>query len=87
MKTLFQTLCDLDASNDLALNSVINIFAVEHGLDANYDRDDILALIAETTNQIEAANAYNIVATGSCGVPSDIVDINTTMPLGKLFMN
>jgi|TARA_Y100000310_G_scaffold133087_1_gene132007 hypothetical protein len=87
MKTLFQTLCDLDASNDLALNSVINIFAVEHGLDANYDRDDILALIAETTNQVEAANAYNIVATGSCGVPSDIVDINTTMPLGKLFMN
>ena len=87
MKTLFQILTDLDAADDAALNSVINIFAVEHGLDANYDRDDILALIAETTNQVEAANAYNIVATGSCGVPSDIVDINTTMPLGKLFMN
>ena len=87
MKTLFQTLCDLDAANDAALNSVINIFAVEHGLDAYANRDDIIALIAETTNQVEAANAYNIVATGSCGVPSDIVDINTTMPLGKLFMN
>ena len=87
MKTLFQILTDLDAADDAALNSVINIFAVEHGLDANYDRDDILALIAETTNQVEAANAYNIVATGSCGVPSDIVDINTTMPLGKRFMN
>ncbi len=87
MKTLFQILTDLDAADDAALNSVINIFAVEHGLDAYYDRDDILALIAETTNQVEAANAYSIVAAGSCGVPSDIVDINTTMPLGKLFMN
>ena len=68
MKTLFQTLCDLDAADDAALNSVINIFAVEHGLDAYANRDDIIALIAETTNQVEAANAYNIVATGSCGV-------------------
>ena len=72
MKTLFQTLCDLDAADDAALNSVINIFAVEHGLDAYYNRDDIIALIAETTNQVEAANAYNIVATGSCGVPQQI---------------
>lgn len=72
MKTLFQTLCDLDAADDAALNSVINIFAVEHGLDALYNRDDIIALIADTTNHVQAANAYNIVATGSCGTPSVI---------------
>tara|TARA_B100000959_G_C14667147_1_gene494879 strand:+ start:134 stop:358 length:225 start_codon:yes stop_codon:yes gene_type:complete len=72
MKTLFQTLCDLDAADDAALNSVINIFAVEHDLDAYYNRDDIIALIAETTNQVEAANTYSIIATGSCGTPSVI---------------
>ena len=69
MKTLFQTLCDLDASGDEAFNKVINIFADAHGLDAGMDRDDIIALIAQTTNHVSAVNAYNIVATGSRGVP------------------
>ncbi len=87
MKTLFQILTDLDASGDAGINEVINIFATSHGLDTYHDRDDIIALIADTTNHVQAANAYNIVATGSCGVPSDVVDINTTMPLGKRFMN
>ena len=91
MKTLFQTLCDLDASGDEAFNEVINIFAFEHGLDADQNRDDIIDLIADTTNQVTAVNAYNIVATGSRGVPQQIsgkdFDINTTMPLGKRFMN
>ena len=72
MKTLFQTLCDLDASGDEAFNQVINIFANAHGLDAYYDRDDIIALIAETTNHVSAVNAYNIVATGSCGVQGNV---------------
>ena len=72
MKSLFQTLCDLDASGDEAINEVINIFAYEHGLDADQDRDDIIDLIADTTNHVSAANAYNIVATGSCGVQGNV---------------
>ena len=72
MKTLFQILTDLDASGDAGINEVINIFATSHGLDTYHDRDDIIALIADTTNHVQAANAYNIVATGSCGTPSVI---------------
>ena len=69
MKTLFQTLCYLDSTGDVGIDSIINIFACAHGLDQYQDRDDIIALIADTTNDVNACSPFNIVATGSCGVP------------------
>ena len=44
---ILENLEKLDASCDLELDNEINIVAVEDGLDADDDRDEILEILAE----------------------------------------
>jgi len=76
MKTLFQTLCDLDAAQDPAIDAVINILADVYKLDPVYNRDDIIELIADF-NLNTGRSAFDVVATGSCGVSPKTVRVTS----------